>query len=52
MEQEKVVLCASSKYEEKYYLNPAFDGIPEANKAELQAMFVLFTEDKGVILTL
>lgn len=52
MEQEKIVLCASSKYEEKYYLNPAFDGIPEAIKTELQAMCVLFTEDIGGILTL
>ncbi|MCM1499293.1 MAG: DUF6145 family protein [Clostridium sp.] len=52
MEQQKIVLCASSKYEEKYYLNPVFDGIPEAIKAELQAMCVLFTEDIGGILTL
>lgn len=52
MEQEKVVLCASSKYEEKYYLNPAFDGLPDGIKDELQAMCVLFTEDIGGILKL
>lgn len=52
MEQEKVILCASSKYEEKYYLNPAFNGLPDGIKDELQAMCVLFTEDIGGILTM
>lgn len=52
MEQEKVVLCASSKYEEKYYLNPEFNGLPQTIKDELQAMCVLFVEDIGGILTL
>ena len=49
---DKTILCASSKYEEKYYLNPAFDGLPDAVKDELQAMCVLFTEDIGGILTM
>lgn len=49
---ESVILCASSKYEEKYYLNPDFNGLPDAIKDELQAMCVLFTEDIGGILTL
>ena len=52
MEENRVILCASSKYEEKYYLNPAFDGLPDGIKDELQAMCVLFTEDIGGILTL
>lgn len=52
MEEERVVLCASSKYEEKYYLNPSFEGLPEGIRDELQAMCVLFTEDIGGILTL
>lgn len=47
-----VVLCAASKYEEKYYLNPDFAGLPSGIKDELQAMCVLFTEDIGGILTL
>lgn len=51
-ETEGVILCASSKYEEKYYLNPAFDGLPSGIKDELQAMCVLYTEDIGGILTL
>ena len=50
--KDRVVLCASSKYEEKYYLNPAFNGLPDAIKDELQAMCVLFTEDVGGILTM
>ena len=50
--EDRVVLCASSKYEEKYYLNPAFNGLPDAIKDDLQAMCVLFTEDVGGILTM
>lgn len=47
------VLCASSRYEQKYYLNPRFnDTLPEQIKKELQAMMVLYTEDVGGILTL
>jgi len=52
MSDKKEILCASSKYEEKYYLNPVFDGLPEEIKDELQAMCVLFTEDIGGILTM
>lgn len=52
MEREKMILCVSSKYEEKYYLNPEFNGLPDGIKDELQALCVLFTEDVGGILTL
>ena len=52
MAYKRVVLCASSKYEEKYYLNPVFDKLPQSIKDELQAMCVLFTEDIGGILTM
>ena len=52
MDDERVILCASSKYEEKYYLNPVFEDLPQGIKDELQAMCVLFTEDIGGILTL
>lgn len=52
MSDKRTILCASSKYEEKYYLNPDFDGMPEGIKDELQAMCVLFTEDIGGILTM
>ena len=46
-----MVLCGANSYEKKYYLNPDFEALPEAVKAELQIMCVLFTEDVGGILT-
>ena len=49
---KNVVLCASSAYEEKYYLNEAFEGLPTSIKEELQIMCVLYTSDVGGILTL
>ncbi|MSS63846.1 DUF6145 family protein [Velocimicrobium porci] len=49
---ENVVLCASSAYEEKYYLNEQFQRLPESIKEELQIMCVLYTADVGGILTL
>ncbi len=52
MYQERVVLCGSSAYERKYYLNEDFNGLPEQVKQELQIMCVLYTEEVGGILTL
>lgn len=52
MKPEKVVLCASSKYEQKFYLNEEFKRLPEEIKKELKIMCVLFTEDVGGILRL
>lgn len=49
MERE-VVLCAASAYEQKFYFNPDFMGIPSSVKDELNIMCVLFTEDVGGIL--
>ena len=49
---KNVVLCASSAYEQKYYLNEEFSGLPEAIKEELQIMCVLHTAEVGGILTL
>ena len=37
---EEMVLCAASSYEQKYYLNPEFESLPEAVKQELQIMCV------------
>lgn len=51
-QQGPVVLCAASAYEEKFYLNPAFSGLPEGIREELQIMCVLYTADVGGILTL
>ena len=52
MYQDKVVLCASSAYEKKFWLNDAFSLLPDHIKKELKIMCVLFTEDVGGILSL
>ncbi len=52
MYQENIILCASSSYEQKYYLNEDFNSLPESIKEELKIMSVLFTEDVGGVLTL
>lgn len=52
MYQEKVVLCGANSYEEKYYLNPDFEGLPDSIKDELKIMCVLYVNDVGGILTL
>ena len=52
MNDERVVLCGANAYEQKYYLNEDFEGLPQAIKDELKIMCVLFTEDVGGILTL
>ncbi len=51
-EEQKVVLCCANFYERKYYLNPAFEKLPQSIKEELKIMCVLFTEDVGGILAL
>ena len=52
MDQDNVILCVASKYEEKYYLNEDFENLPSSIQRELQIMCVLFTEEIGGILTL
>ena len=52
MFDEEVVLCASSAYEKKFYLNKEFSRLPEDIKNELKIMCVLFTEEVGGILEL
>ena len=49
---EEMVLCAASSYEQKYYLNPEFESLPEAVKQELQIMCVMYTADVGGVLLL
>lgn len=50
--EEEIVLCAASAYEQKFYLNPEFDALPEGIRQELQIMCVLYTEDVGGVLML
>lgn len=52
MYQDKVVLCASSAYNKKFWMNDDFKTLPEQIKQELKIMCVLFTEDIGGVLTL
>ena len=52
MYEEKVVLCGANSYEEKYYLNPDFEALPDHVKDELKIMCVLYVHDVGGILTL
>ena len=47
---EEMVLCAASSYEQKYYLNPEFESLPEAVKQDLQIMCVLYSADVGGVL--
>lgn len=49
---ENVVLCGCSSYEEKFYLDERFNGLPEMIKEELKIMCVLYTADVGGIVTL
>ena len=52
MYEEDVVLCGSSAYEKKFYINDVFSNLPDEVKKELQIMCVLFTEDAGGVLLL
>lgn len=52
MYEDKIVLCGANSYEEKYYLNPDFEALPDSVKDELKIMCVLYVHDVGGILTL
>jgi len=48
--EKEVILCAANSYQQKYYLNPDFEGLPKSVKEELQIMCVMFTEDVGGVI--
>lgn len=50
--EERVVLCGANAYEQKYYFNEKFNGLPQAIKDELHIICVLFTEEVGGVLTM
>jgi hypothetical protein len=52
MYQGDIVLCTASRYVQKFYINPDFEGLPGQVKDELKAMCVLFTEEVGGIIIL
>lgn len=51
-DENAVILCVASAYEEKYYFNEDFTNLPASIQEELQIMCVLYTADVGGILTL
>ena len=45
------VLCGASYYEQKFYLNPAYEVLPELVKNELKILCVLFVQEvSGIIM--
>ena len=52
MEENRIVLCGANAYEQKYYFNEDFKGIPDSIKEELRIICVLFTEEVGGIFTI
>ena len=48
----RIVLCGANAYEQKYYFNETFQGIPQSIKDELHIICVLFTEEIGGIFTI
>ena len=50
--EDQIVLCGANAYEQKYYFNEQFNGIPESIKEELRIICVLFTEEVGGIFTI
>ena len=52
MYQDSVILCSASKYTEKYYLNPDFEGLPDLVKDELKVLCVLYVEEVGGMIML
>lgn len=48
---DEKVLCGASYYEQKFYLNPVYEVLPEAVKNELKIMCVLFVQEvSGIIM--
>ncbi len=52
MYQDEVVLCGSSAYTKKFYLNGDFANLPEQIQNDLKILCVLYTEDIGGTLQL
>ncbi|MCR4715774.1 MAG: DUF6145 family protein [Lachnospiraceae bacterium] len=53
MDNEEIVLCASSSYKQQYYFNEDnFGGLPDSVKDEIKALVVTFTKDIGGIFSI
>ena len=48
---ERKVLCGASYYEQKFYLNPVYEVLPQQIKDELKILCVLFVQEvSGIII--
>ncbi len=45
--EQTTVLCGANAYEQKYYFNEMYSGLPESIKEELRIICVLFTQEIG-----
>ena len=50
--EDNLVLCGANSYEEKYYLNPVYEVLPQQVKDELKILCVLFVNEVGGIIIL
>lgn len=50
--EERMVLCGASSYEQKYYFNEEFSALPQRVKDELKVLCVMYVEEVGGVLTL
>ena len=48
---DRQVLCGANYYEQKFYLNPAYEVLPQQIKDELKIICVLFVQEvSGIII--
>jgi len=52
MNEDRIVLAASSSYDRKYFFNQEFEALPESIREDIQVMLVMFTMEIGGILTM
>ncbi len=52
MDKEPIVLCGASTYEQKFYFNPEFSGLPKQIQDELKVVCVIFTSQISSVFTL
>lgn len=49
--EDRRVLCGANYYEQKFYLNPVYEILPQQVKDELKIMCVLFVQEvSGIII--
>lgn len=50
--ENRRILCGANYYEQKYYLNPVYEVLPQSVKDELKILCVLFVQEVSGILIL